>query len=590
MAQEIQDLKVLAKLRAQQWLDAGLDGETDAAVRKMIVEEGEELVEAFYTDLEFGTGGLRGLMGAGTNRMNRYSVAQATQGLAQYILGSGHIAPAVAIAHDSRNGSPEFARIAAEVLAGNGIDVHLYSALRPTPQLSFTVRHLGCIAGIVVTASHNPKEYNGYKVYWNDGGQIVPPHDKGIIDEVRKVERLDAVRWATDEEATNRIHMLGSDADEPYLDAVMALRMDEGLMAGGSDLSIVYTPLHGTGSVSVIPALKKAGFRNVHVVESQREPNGNFPTVHSPNPEEGAALASAIELAGQVDAKLVIGTDPDADRVGIAVPDSKASGGFRLLNGNETGALLVAYVLESRNAAGCLHPETDFVAKTIVTSELIADLGRAYGLKVHETLTGFKWIADVIRREEGKSTFVVGGEESYGYMIGDAVRDKDAVAAAVVLAELAHAANETGMDFLGKLEAIHRQFGAYREALISQTKQGRSGKEIIAQQMELFRSNPPQQLGGQPVLEMRDYRSGSRKNLRTGQASSMELPMSNVIQFLTADRSLVTARPSGTEPKIKFYFSVMMPPEEVAAFADYESAISVLDQRIKALQSDLGTL
>ena len=581
------ELKAHAQKRAALWTKEPFDVATRDEVERLIAEDGDALVEHFYTDLEFGTGGLRGLMGPGTNRMNRYTVAQTTQGLAQYVLASDARTPSVAIAHDSRNRSPEFARVAAEVLAGNGIDVFLYPELRPTPQLSFTVRNKGCTAGIVITASHNPKEYNGYKVYWSDGGQIVPPHDAGIIEEVRGVQSMESVRWAGDEDQ-HRIHMLDVADDAAYLRTVKDLSLDQALRERGSDMPLVFTPLHGTGSASVIPALKNAGFRNVHIVESQREPNGNFPTVHSPNPEEGAALAEAIALAKQVGAQLVMGTDPDADRVGIAVPDNREASGYKLLNGNETGALLVHYVLRGRQQAGQLNTATDFVAKTIVTSNLMSDLGRSFGLQVHETLTGFKWIADAIRREEGQGRFVVGGEESYGYMIGDAVRDKDAVAASCLLAEMAHVAQASGTDLLGELEAIHREHGLYREALISQTRHGRSGKEEIATQMESFRTAPPMELAGEGIVELCDYRTSQRTTYPAGTSEAIGLPASNVIQFVTAEGSIVTARPSGTEPKIKFYFSVRMSPEELANHSSYTEAQQELDLRIDRLKEALG--
>ncbi len=581
------ELKEHARERAGAWTKEPFDAATRQEVGRLLEENGDALVEHFYTDLEFGTGGLRGLMGPGTNRMNRYTVAQTTQGLAQYVLDSGSSNPSVAIAHDSRNGSPEFARVAAEVLAGNGIRVFLYPALRPTPQLSFTVRSKGCTAGIVITASHNPKEYNGYKVYWSDGGQIVPPHDSGIIREVRNVHSMDSVRWAADSDLPN-IHLLGAGDDEAYLKTVQDLSLDAGLRKEGSDMPLVYTPLHGTGSVSVIPALKNTGFRNVHIVESQREPDGNFPTVHSPNPEEGAALAEAIALAKQVNAQLVMGTDPDSDRVGIAVPDTLSESGFRLLNGNETGALLVHYVLQGRKNAGQLNPQTDFVATTIVTSNLMSELGKRFDLKVHETLTGFKWIADVIRREEGRSRFVVGGEESYGYMIGDAVRDKDAVAASCLLAEMAHVAQAAGTDLLGELEAIHREHGLYQEALVSQTRQGRTGKADIVAQMESFRTAPPRELAGEEVLELRDYQERKRTVFPSEETEDIALPSSNVIQFVTSAGSIVTARPSGTEPKIKFYFSVCMSPEELAKKNNYGQAKKELESRIARLKAALG--
>lgn len=581
-------LKAMAQQRAKAWTERPYDELTRQEVKDMLAADGEALVESFYTDLEFGTGGLRGLMGPGTNRINRYTVAQATQGLAQYVLKTKPEGARVAIAHDSRNGSPVFARVAAEVLAGNGIEVYLFPALRPTPQLSFTVRHLECTSGIVITASHNPKEYNGYKVYWNDGGQIVPPHDQGIIAEVRGVNGPNAVNWGQDEDSQRRIFITSSSTDDAYLKTVTDLRMDEDLIENGSDFPIVYTPLHGTGSVSVIPALAKAGFRNVHIVQSQREPDGNFPTVHSPNPEEGAALSAAIDLAKNVNAKLVLGTDPDSDRVGIAVPDADADGGWRLLNGNETGALLVDYVLSGRTANGTLKPGFDFVAKTIVTSDLMGEIGKAAGLDVRETLTGFKWIAEAIREQEGKGRFVVGGEESYGYMIGDAVRDKDAVAAVCLICEIAHLAEREGMDMLDRLERIHRTHGAFREALISQTKQGRVGKEEIAQQMESFRSNPPAELGGERVVELKDYQSQTRMSLNDGSSHPIDLPSSNVIQMITDKGSIVTARPSGTEPKIKFYFSVRMAKSELASASSYTEAMLSLDAQIQSLKIALG--
>lgn len=579
------DSKEAAFNRAKRWAQEPYDLETRKQVQAMIDELGEELIESFYTDLEFGTGGLRGLMGPGTNRMNKYTVAQATQGLADYIKKADPTSGSIAIAHDSRNNSAHFAQVAAEVMAGNGIKVYIFDALRPTPQLSFTVRHLGCTAGIVITASHNPKEYNGYKVYWNDGGQIVPPHDANIIQCVRNVSNPAQVQWGDELTAKERIQWLHGSDDKPYHNAVLDLRLSEDLRQNGSDLPIVYTPLHGTGSVSVIPVLKAAGFRAVHIVEDQREPDGDFPTVHSPNPEEGAALSAAIELAKSVGAQLVLGTDPDSDRVGIAVPD--ASGTWRLLNGNETGALLTDYVVSEKARLGQLMPG-DFVAKTIVTSDLMAMIGSAAELDVHETLTGFKWIADVIRQKEGQGKFIVGGEESYGYMIGDEVRDKDAVAAACMLCELTHESNRQGTDLLGKLREIHSKHGAFKEALVSLTKHGRTGKEEIAAMMERFRSEPPADFIGESVTEVRDYRTGEIRHLPSGQITTIDLPSSNVVQFKTANQTIVTARPSGTEPKIKFYFSVRMAPESWEQFGGYYGAMDELEQRLIRLKQQMA--
>lgn len=582
-----ESLKALARKRAQEWVEPPYDRQTQARVTELLAEDGELLVESFYTELEFGTGGLRGLMGDGTNRMNRYTVGQATQGLAQYILQADPTAPSVAIAHDSRNGSTEFAQVAAEVLAANGIEVHLFAELRPTPQLSFTVRHLGCTAGIVITASHNPKEYNGYKVYWNDGGQIVPPHDSAIIAEVRAVAGPNEVKWG-DVDSSRRIYRLEASDDQPYVDSVLNLRLDDSLKNQGSDLKIVYTPLHGTGAVSVIPTLRAAGFREVHVVESQRVPDGNFPTVHSPNPEEGAALSAAIDLANQVGAQLVLGTDPDSDRVGIAVPDPSQSNGWRLLNGNETGSLLVDYVVQGMKKTGTLDPSFDFIAKTIVTSDLMSEIGRSEGMRIHETLTGFKWIAAIIREYEGRGRFIVGGEESYGYMIGDAVRDKDAVAASCMICEMAHVAARSGKNLLDQLQIIHERHGAFKEALVSQTKHGREGKQAIADQMESLRTQPPQEIGGEIITELRDYRSQMTKHVLSGETKNIDLPSSNVIQIVTAEQSIVTARPSGTEPKIKFYFSVRMHRKDWDAYGGYAGAMSELEARIDRLKKAMG--
>ena len=572
------ELEQKVRERAAEWTQAPFDAATREEVQAMLDEGGEALIESFYTDLEFGTGGLRGIMGHGTNRMNAYTVAMATQGLANYILAAKVADPAVAIAFDSRNRSPEFAQVAAEVLAGNGIHAHVFSELRPTPELSFAVRHLGCTAGIVLTASHNPKEYNGYKVYWSDGGQIVPPHDAGIIAEVRQVKGPSAVRRAAADNPL--IHEIDSAVDGAYRAVLSGYRLHPGLIAEGSDLPIVYTPLHGTGAVSVVPALAANGFRNVQVVASQATPDGNFPTVHSPNPEEGAALEAAIALGRASGAALVMGTDPDSDRVGIAVPDGDD---WRLLNGNETGALLVDYVVRATRDAGRLKTG-DYLAKTVVTSDLIAALGRDAGLPVYETLTGFKWIADVIRKREAEpGSFLVGGEESYGYLIGEAVRDKDAVAAACLIAECAHAAADAGKTLLDQLREIHERHGVWQEALISIKKEGRQGKAEIAAMMEAFRTNTPTALAGEEVVAFRDYRSGMERDMRTGAEQPIGLPTSNVVSFRTELGTLVTARPSGTEPKIKFYFSVHSTPE--AALSDYAGTVEDLKARIASLQA-----
>ena len=556
--------------RALAWTREPHDEETREAVQAMLDDSNTSpLEEAFHQDLAFGTGVMRGIMGPGTNRMNAAVVAMATQGLADY-LSAHHDGPmAVAIAHDSRHRSDEFTRVAAEVLAGNGIDAHVFPALRPTPELSFAIRRLGCQAGIVVTASHNPKEYNGYKVYWGDGGQIVPPHDNGIIERVRAVSGLEAVRRAPADDP--RIHVIDGQLDLDYYDAIAGHRISETLVDEGSDLGIVYSPLHGTGTVSMAPALAACGFRNVEVLAAQAEPDGAFPTVESPNPEEASALRMALERAEETGAELVLATDPDSDRVGAAV--RQRGGGFRLLNGNEVAALLVHYVLKAKAERGTLE-EGDFVARTVVTTRLISDIAAEFDVPVAETLTGFKWIAAEIAAREGHGRFLVGGEESYGYLVGDEVRDKDAIAAACMIAEMADAEWRKGRTLLDRLRDLHRHYGMYREALVSLKREGIAGAGEIRAMMEGFRQSPPTHLGGEAVAEVRDHQGGWNG-----------LPSSNVVQFLTEEGALVTARPSGTEPKIKFYFSVK---GEWSASEGYGAAWGQLGDRIQRLGQDLG--
>ena len=558
--------------RARTWTQPPYDDETRSAVQAMLDDpDPGALKEAFHQDLTFGTGGMRGIMGPGTNRMNAAVVAMATQGLADYILESheGEGAPSVAIAHDSRHRSDTFTRVAAEVLAGNGIGVHVFPALRPTPELSFAIRRLGCQAGIVVTASHNPKEYNGYKVYWNDGGQIVPPHDKGIIERVRAVNGLSSVQRAAPDDAL--IQQIDAQLDTDYHAAIAGHRISEDLIREGSDLGIVYSPLHGTGAVSMAPAMAACGFRNVEVLASQADPDGDFPTVDSPNPEEASALRLALERATASGAQLVLATDPDSDRVGAAV--RQADGTFRLLNGNEMASLLVHYVLKAKAERGALE-EGDFVARTVVTTRLISDIAAEFDIPVAETLTGFKWIASEIASREGHGRFLVGGEESYGYLIGDEVRDKDAIAAACMIAEMADVEWRRGRTLLDLLRDLHRHHGIYREALVSLKREGISGAEEIRALMDGFRNTPPTTLGGETVSEVRDHLEGWNG-----------LPPSNVIQFLTEEGALVTARPSGTEPKIKFYFSVKSPWLETET---YEDNWADLGARIQRLGRDVG--
>jgi phosphoglucomutase len=501
--------------------------------------------------------------------MNAAVVAMATQGLADYLAAQCQGEIAVAIAHDSRHRSDEFTRVAAEVLAGNGMRAYVFDGLRPTPELSFAIRRLGCQAGIVITASHNPKEYNGYKVYWGDGGQIVPPHDKGIIARVRAVDGLGAVRRA--DAGSDLIETIGTGIDRDYYAAIAAHRLDDGLCSDGSDIGIVYSPLHGTGAVSMAPALAACGFRNVEVLDAQATPDGAFPTVESPNPEEASALKMALERAEVTGAQLVLATDPDSDRVGAAVRDEK--GRFRLLNGNEMASLLVHYVLRTKADRDGLK-EGDFVARTIVTTNLISEVAEAFDVPVAETLTGFKWIAAEILAREGTGQFLVGGEESYGYLIGDEVRDKDAIAAAAMIAEMAHVEWTRGRTLLDRLRDLHRHYGMYRETLVSLKREGIKGAEEIKEMMAGFRRNPPAALGGEAIAEFRDFAEG-----RNG------LPASNVVQFMTEKGALITARPSGTEPKIKFYFSVRDTWKEGTSYAD---AWMGLGNRIAAMGQDLG--
>ena len=540
------DVLSIATHNATLWTSDLFDAKTRAEARELLDQGGDTLIEPFYKDLDFGTGGMRGIMGVGTNRINPYTLGLATQGLAAYAQTFFNRKPLKAtIAFDSRNNSKSFARKVAEVLSANGVHTFLFEDLRPTPELSYAVRELGCDFGIVLTASHNPKEYNGYKVYWNDGGQLVPPHDSAVIEKVRAT-RFEDIRWDANEAL---IETVGTAVDDKYIDMVAGLSLSN---VGKTELDIVFTALHGTSIVSVPPALAKAGFTNVQLVEAQSTPDGNFPTVASPNPEESAALAMAVAQAEATNADLVIGCDPDTDRVGIAVNDGTDK--MQLLNGNDTAALLVHYILDAYKTNGTL-PANGFTAATVVTTDLIADISAAYGVPCYRCLTGFKWIADIINNKP-EEQFLVGGEESYGYLIGDEVRDKDAVASAVMIAEMAANAKAQGRTVLQQLEAIHREFGQYQERLIAVTKKGRSGAQEIADMMTALRNDPPKTLAGSPVIIAIDHGKSTQTDLLTGATSSTELPASNVLQFITETGDKVSARPSGTEPKIKFYFSV----------------------------------
>ena len=568
------DTKVMEK--AMQWLAPEFDRETRQQVQWMIDNDQESLSESFYRSLEFGTGGMRGIMGPGTNRMNIYVIGMATQGLCNYIKKNfpGRDDLKVAIAHDSRNNSRLFAETTAKVISANGIHAYLFESLRPTPELSFSIRHLGCQSGIVVTASHNPKEYNGYKVYWDDGGQVIAPHDEDIIKEVEKIQSITEVRFEGNPALT---HTLGQEIDEAYLSCITSLSLNPEINRKHHDLKIVYTPIHGTGVTLVPSILKRFGFTNVMNVPEQDIPDGNFPTVVSPNPEEKAALNLAIDKAIATNSELVMASDPDADRVGIAIRDR--NGSFKLLNGNQTGSLLIYYLLKNWSDKGKLKGN-EFIARTVVTTPLFEDIANDFGVKTYVVLTGFKYIADIIRNKEANEVFIGGGEESYGFMVGSFVRDKDAISSCAMIAEVAAWAKDQGMTLLDLLEAIAVKYGLYKEHLISIVRKGQSGVAQINAMMERFRSQPPKSLGGSDVVLLHDFLTGKTLDLITGKQTGITLPKSNVLQFITADGSIVSARPSGTEPKIKFYFSVKTTADHASGLP---AAEEVLNQKITAL-------
>lgn len=565
--------EILAK--AKSWLSDQYDEETRKQVQNLIDNDHNELTESFYRILEFGTGGLRGIMGVGTNRMNIYTVAMATQGLANYIKMkfTDLKQPQIAIAYDCRNNSKEFAQITADVMTANGIKVFLFSALRPTPELSFAIRELKCQSGIVVTASHNPKEYNGYKVYWEDGGQIVAPHDKNIIAEVQKITDISMVKRKGN---AKLLEMLDDKFDEIYLDKVMSLSLSPKLIKKHKNLSFVYTPIHGTGGQVMPKLFAKAGFKNFYPVEEQMVTDGNFPTVVSPNPEEKAAMNMAIEKAKAMNADIVLATDPDADRVGLAVRDDK--GDFILLNGNQTASILTYYILTRWEELGKLTGK-EFIVKTIVTSDLLLKIANKFNVKTYDVLTGFKYIADkILNKPEEK--FICGGEESYGFLVGDFVRDKDAIITCFMLAEATSWAAEQGKTLYQVLKDIYAEFGVYREKLVSLTKKGISGNEEIKQMMLGFRQDPPKTLLGSRITEIRDYKIGISKDLNFGVDTVINLPKSDVLQFFTEDGIKISVRPSGTEPKIKFYFSMNEPLESINELSGVEQE---LDENLEEL-------
>jgi len=561
------------------WLNGNYDQATKDEIKRLQAENPTELTESFYRSLEFGTGGLRGIMGVGTNRMNKYTIGVATQGYANYLKKSfpGQEVR-VAIAHDSRNNSRFFAETTANVFAANGIKVFLFQSLRPTPELSFTIRQLQCQGGVVCTASHNPKEYNGYKAYWDDGGQLVPPHDKNVIKEVEKIGSVDEVKWGGGEA---NITMIGKDIDEAYISMVRDLSVYPEVIEKQHNLRIVYTPIHGTGIKLVPEVLQRFGFSNVHVVDEQATPDGNFPTVIYPNPEESEAMSIGLKKAKQIDADILLGTDPDADRVGIGIKDKK--GEWVLMNGNQTAVLAFNYMIEARKAKG-IAQANDMVVKTIVTTDLIDEIARRNSIKCYNVLTGFKYIAELIKEKEDTEHYVIGGEESYGLMIGDRLRDKDAVSAVALLCEMAAYEKDKGHTLYDKLIELYVQYGFYKESLISITKKGMNGQKEIADMMSAYRSAPPSTINGSPVVQLLDYELRKGKNLQTGETWDIKLPESNVLQFILADGTKISARPSGTEPKIKFYFSVHT---KLASAADFDRTHAELNARIEGVIKDM---
>ncbi len=561
------------KNRTQQWLSPVFDKETREQVENLIKNDEKELYECFYKDLEFGTGGLRGIMGVGTNRMNRYTVGMATQGLSNYLLKNFSELPEikVAIAYDSRNNSQFFAETAANVLSANNIKVFLFNELRPTPELSFAVRHLGCQSGIVITASHNPKEYNGYKVYWEDGGQIIAPHDKNIIAEVQKIKGPSEVNF---EAIPANIKSVGTEIDEAYFQELKKLVFNKNIIAKHHDLKIVYTALHGTGITLLPTALKELGFTNIILEEKQAIPDGNFPTVKSPNPENREALEMAIEKARKEEAEIVLATDPDADRIALAV---RSGNDYTLLNGNQTAALLTDYILEQWQKNKQLTGK-EFIVKTIVTTDLLNEIAKEYNVKSYEVLTGFKYIADVINKLSGKEKFICGGEESYGFLVGDFVRDKDAISTAVMIAEMYAYAKENGQSLLDRLENIYKKHGFYYEALVNVVKEGSKGAAEIDKMMKNFRKNPIA-VQGEKLAYTLDYQN-LRKISSTGKKEKLEgFPESNVLQFIYESGTKISVRPSGTEPKIKFYIALKQPME-----GDIETITNEAEKKTKAIK------
>lgn len=577
----MQELDASVQQKVNTWLNGNYDAEFKQQIQKMLDDKAyAELTDSFYRDLEFGTGGLRGTMGPGSNRINKYTIGAATQGLCNHLKNSypGEKVK-VAISHDSRNNSDLFARITAEVFSANDIHVYFFKELRPTPELSFAIRHLGCKSGVMITASHNPKEYNGYKAYGADGGQFVSPEDVAVMDEVAKIASVDEIKFNRVEA---NIELIGEEIDKLYLDAITTLSVSPDAIKRQKDLKIVYSPIHGTGITLMPKALKQFGFENVIVVEEQATPDGNFPTVVYPNPEEKEALTLAMKKAKEVDADLVLATDPDADRVGIAVKNT--AGEWVLLNGNQTGCLLINYLLTAWQERGKLTGK-EYIVKTIVTSNLIEEIAKKKGVKFFNTLTGFKYIGELMTQLSGKETFIGGGEESYGYLIGEFVRDKDAIVSGAFIAEMTAFYKDKGSSLFEAMIEMYLEYGFYKETLVSITKKGQSGAQEIKDMMNKFRSNPPASLGGSKVIALKDYENRVETDLTTNTTKPIDLPKSDVLQFISADGTVVSARPSGTEPKIKFYCSANTTLASKDAFAQTEK---VLDEKIAHIMKDLG--
>ena len=572
-------MEASTQLKIDQWLTGPYDDTVKTAIKQLQQENPAELEDAFYKNLEFGTGGLRGIMGIGSNRMNKYTVGMATQGYANYLKICFGNDISVAIAHDCRNNSRFFAETTANIFAANGIKVYLFESLRPTPELSYAIRKLGCKGGVVCTASHNPKEYNGYKAYWDDGAQMVPPHDKNVIAEVDKIASVNDVKWNGGE---NNIHILGADMDASYLDMVKGLSVYPDVCKAQHDLNIVYTPIHGSGIMLVPQVLEKFGFDHVSIVEEQSKPDGNFPTVVYPNPEETEAMSIGLKKAAALNADILLGTDPDADRVAIGIKNNK--GEWVLLNGNQTAVLAFNYMIEARKAKGIAQPN-DMVIKTNVTTDMIDVIAQQNQVACYNVLTGFKWIAALIKEKEGKEQYIIGGEESFGLMIGDQIRDKDAVSAVALSCEMAAYEKNKGRTLYDKLIDLYLQYGLYKESLVSITKKGMNGAAAIDEMMKGYRAAPPTMLDGMAVTSLLDYQLQIGKNLIPGETWTIDLPKSNVLQFVLADGSKISARPSGTEPKIKFYFSVHTTLESAAAF---EATELELDKRIERIIHEMG--